>query len=191
MAADSGEDIVMAEASLHPFDLLLAIEQHNRERAATPLAEVNPTTAAKGQLAVRVGSWNLMFFMNDVVEIIPVPRVTPVPGVKPWLKGIANSRGNVLSVIDLIQFLGSGYTASLPSSRLLVVHANAWTYGLLVDEVIGMRQFGADRKLANLDAVPSSLRYYLAAAFESEGQLWLSFNTSQLLNDPTFLDAAV
>jgi twitching motility protein PilI len=191
MAAGSGEDSVMAETPLHPFDWLLAIEQRNRERAVTPSAEVSTATATKGQLAVRLGNWNLMFFMDDVVEIIPVPRVTPVPGVKPWLLGIANSRGNVLSVIDLVQFLGSGHTVSLPSSRLLVVHANEWIYGLLVDDVIGMRQFGADRKLSNLGAVPSRLRDYLAAAFESEGQLWLSFNTQQLLNDPTFLDAAV
>jgi len=56
----------------------------------------------RGRLALRLSSWNLLFSMDDVAEIIPVPRnITRVPGVKRWLLGIANLRGKVISVSDL------------------------------------------------------------------------------------------
>ena len=42
---------------------------------------------------------------DEVVEILPMPQVTPVPGAQPWLLGVANIRGNLLPIVDLKQFL--------------------------------------------------------------------------------------
>lgn len=175
----------------HPLSLLQAIDRRNRQQAqAKRPGELQPASK-RGRLAVRVGTWYLLFSMDDVTEIIPVPRVTQVPGVKTWLLGIANLRGTVVSVIDLYRFFREEPTKLDSNSRLIVVVSGEWSYGLLADEVIGMRHFNSSNKLSSLDNVHAQLRLYLTEGFEIEQKQWLSFNVDQFLNEPKFLNAAI
>jgi twitching motility protein PilI len=187
--ADVAPTTPAAAPPLHPFDILLQLDRRIRERipvmaAGAQLSEI------RGRLALRLGSWNLLFSMDDVAEIIPLPRITRVPGVKRWLLGIANLRGKVVSVSDLRDFLTGRPTPQLLSNQVVVVRAGEWDYGLLVDEVIGMRHFGLQHRLSALDAVDESLRPYVAEAFLNEDQYWLAFNAGTLLADPGFLQAS-
>ena len=187
--ADAALTTPAASLPLHPFDILLQLDQRIRER--TPVEAISARLSEiRGRLALRLGSWNLLFSMDDVAEIIPIPRITRVPGVKRWLQGIANLRGKVISVSDLRDFLTGRPTPQLPSSQIVIVRADEWDYGLLVDEVIGMRHFGPQHRLSTLDAVEASLRPYVAEAFLNDGQYWLAFNAGKLLADPGFLQAS-
>jgi twitching motility protein PilI len=131
-----------------------------------------------------------MFSMDDVSEIIPVPTITSVPGVKPWLMGISNLRGTVISIADMGEFLGGKATTPNASSRVVIVKSSEWSYGLLVDEVIGMRHFTSESKLSLTETVADSLRPYVTEVFSSENQVWFTFNVDALLSDSSFLDAA-
>jgi twitching motility protein PilI len=174
----------------HPLLLLQEIDKRNQQRVQAKTPGESQPASRRGRLAVRVGAWRLLFSMDDVKEIIPVPRVTQVPGVKDWLLGIANLRGAVVSVIDLYRFFCEEPTRLGSNSRLIVVVSGEWSYGLLADEVIGMRHFNSVNKLSTLDAVHAQLRLYLTEGFEMEQQQWLSFNVDQFLNEPKFLNAA-
>lgn len=186
--ADAAIPPSAAPLPLHPFDILLQLDQRIRERA--PVASANAQLSEiRGRLALRLGVWNLLFSMDDVAEIIPFPRITWVPGVKRWLLGIANLRGRVISVSDLRDFLTGRTTNRLPGSQVVVLRAGTWDYGLLVDEIVGMRHFGPQHRLA-LDVVEDGLRPYVAEAFLNDNQQWLAFNTGKLLSDPGFLNAA-
>lgn len=176
------------ETSSHPFDLLLEIDR--RSRSEVDSSEVEQPTGTVGRLALRLGPWNLMFNMEDVAEIIPVPHVSRVPGVKSWLMGIANLRGTVISIVDLKEFLGGKPSNLMTSSRVVVVRSGEWDYGLLVDEIIGMRHFGPDNRQPSKNMVDVNLRSYVTEVFSSEDKLWLAFNVSQLLTDDRFLGAA-
>ena len=59
-----------------------------------------------------------------------------------------------------------------------------------MDEIIGMRHFGPQHRLPSLEALEVNLRPYVIEAFLNENQHWLAFNTSRLLTDPRFLNAA-
>ena len=180
-----------ASAPAHPFDVLLQLDQRVRERAPTATAGAQ-LSEIRGQLAARLGSWNLLFSMDDVAEIIPIPRsITRVPGVKRWLLGIANLRGKVISVTDLRDFLTGRPTVQSPGSQVVIVRADEWDYGLLMDEIIGMRHFGPQHRLPSLDAVEEGLRPHVAEAFWSDNQHWMVFATRKLLAEPKFLNAVV
>ncbi len=174
----------------HPFDVLLRLDQRIRER--TPVKETGAQLSEiRGRLALRLAGWNLLFSMDDVAEIIPVPRIiTRVPGVKRWLLGIANLRGKVISVSDLRDFLIDRPTTRLPGSQIVVLRSGEWDYGLLVDEIIGMRHFGSQHRLSSLDELEANLRPYVIEAFLNENLHWLAFNTVKLLTDQRFLNAA-
>jgi purine-binding chemotaxis protein CheW len=71
-----------------------------------------------------------------VTELERVPRLTLVPRVPAWLRGVTNLRGDIVSVVDLRLFLGlSGVLP--PSARLLVVRLldEPFATGLIVDAV--------------------------------------------------------
>lgn len=173
----------------HPFDVLLQLDQ--RCHARTPVKDTGAQLSEiRGRLALRLAGWNLLFSMDDVAEIIPVPRtITRVPGVKRWLLGIANLRGKVISVSDLRDFLVDRPTPRLPSSQILVLRSADWDYGLLVDEIIGMRHFGPQHRLPSLEVLEPKLRPYVIEGFLNENMHWLAFNTAKLFTDQRFLNA--
>ncbi len=179
-----------SETALQPFELLLAIDKRNRDQFALSAAPA-PSGSVTGHLAVRIGAWNLLFSMAEVAEIIPVPRITRVPGVKTWLLGIANLRGAVMAVADLQAFLLGEEASLTPGSRLLVVRAGEWSYGLLVDEILGMRQCGLNSEPTLADRIPAAFHSYSSDCFASEQKLWLCFSVARLLDDPRFLQAVV
>ena len=187
--ADAAINALAAPPPLHPFDILLQLDQRIRQRVPVAVAGAQ-LSEIRGGLALRLGSWKLLFSMDDVTEIIPVPRTTRVPGVKRWLLGIANLRGKVISVSDMRDFLIGRPTPRLPGSQVVVVRAGDWDYGLLVDEIIGMRHFGPQHRLPSLDTVEASLRPYVIEAFLNDNQYWLVFDSGRLLADPAFLSAA-
>ena len=78
---------------------------------------------------------------------------------------MANVRGQLLPMLDLRQFLGSGATASGRNTRVVVVNHREIPAGLMVDEVLGFRRF-AEAEF-NAEAPPTVIRCdsYLAGAF--------------------------
>lgn len=179
-----------ASAPPHPFDVLLRLDERLHQRApvqetATQLSEI------RGKLALRLATWNLLFSMDDVTEITPVPRtITRVPGVKRWLLGITNLRGKVISVSDVRDFLIERPTTRLPGSQIVVLRSGEWDYGLLVDEIIGMRHFGPQQRLTACDAIEENLRPYVLEVFFHENMHWLAFDTIKFLTDERFLNAS-
>lgn len=119
------------------------------EVAAAPLAE--PAASPRGEAAGDGRPERLVVFslagaryavpVANVVEVGSVPAVTPVPNVPGWIVGVANLRGEILSVVDLGGYLGrEGRPAG--GGRLIVVRTagggEEWTSSLLVDHVTGM-----------------------------------------------------
>ena len=113
-----------------------------------------------------------------------------MPGAKPWIKGLANVRGQLLPIIDLRQFLGSGVTPVTRNTRIVVVNHREIPAGLIVDEVLGFRRF-AESEFTG-DAPPTVVRCerYLAGAFRRAQEQWPVLSLRTLLESPAFAEAA-
>ena len=68
-------------------------------------------------IAFRLGAKRLAASFAEVVEIISVPPLTPVPGADTWLLGVANLRSSLLPIVDLKQFLEGERTVLHESQR--------------------------------------------------------------------------
>lgn len=101
------------------------------------------------RLAVRVGAENYLVEMGVAGEIVPLPDVAPVPWTRPWYRGLANVRGRLVGVVDLLQLAGREPLAAEQAQQLLVfgeaVGVNA---GILVTRAFGIRN------LKDLAALP-------------------------------------
>lgn len=171
-------------ALLHPFDQLLDIERRSHG-PGLPSPGIEPAAKEKG-LAVRLGDWSLLFPLEDVSEIASLVQITPVPAAKPWLMGITNLRGVIISVIDLQTFLTGKSTVLSPTSRIVVIRSGDWGYGVLVDEIVGMRNYNMEDLSSTEQEIDPVFSSYSTAAFDEEKSSWLVLSTENLVSDPRF-----
>ena len=71
-----------------------------------------------------------------VTELDRVPKITTVPNVPAWVRGVTNRRGDILSVIEIRSLLGLDRIAAA-NERMLVVRLldDSCSLGMLVDAV--------------------------------------------------------
>ncbi len=83
----------------------------------------------------------LLTALAGIIEVVHFPEfLAAVPGAPRWVLGVANHRGALLPLFDLRRLL-LGTSAVEPSSgRLLVLRDGNGEFGLLVDEIIGIRR---------------------------------------------------
>lgn len=79
--------------------------------------------------------------LTNVLEIQRVPRITALPHVPDWLRGVTNMRGDVLSVVDLRMLLGVKLLDHSQEERMVVVKSTVeeLAIGWIVDRVVGIR----------------------------------------------------
>lgn len=170
-----------------PFEQLLRLEARLRAtRSESAAGERRFWTG----LGFRLGETWLVAPREDVREVIPPPRLTRVPGARPWLLGIANVRGALLPVCDMHRLLGDEPHSAQRNSRVLVFNSDRVPAGFLVDEVAGYRQFtpGDQKREAAPNAGP--LQPYLLGRFVREGQPWLAMSLHKLVAGDAFVHAA-
>ena len=172
-----------------PFELLLELER--RARAAIAAREGAPESSDEWVgIGFRLGAERFVTSRGDVREVLPIPdQVTRVPGAKPWLRGIANLRGQLLTVVDLKSFLGAGAPAADRQARVLVVASREVPTGLIVDEVIGFRRFSSSDYREEVTPGVIRCEHYVEGSYRRGGELWPRFSLLKLLEDPLFLTA--
>jgi twitching motility protein PilI len=173
-----------------PFELLKELEKRSRAVTAGNVPEATPGLEWVG-VAFRMGGETFLVAREETREVLGYPAVvTRIPGAKSWVRGLANIRGQLLPMLDLRQFLGSGATASGRNTRIVVVNHREIPAGLMVDEVLGFRRF-AEAEF-NAEAPPTVIRCdsYLAGAFRRGGEVWPVLSLKSLVESQSFLQAA-
>lgn len=90
----------------------------------------------KVQLVVCLLDGKYYAFYGDVIqEIMPVPKVTYVPGMPAFLLGVIHVRGEIESVLDVRRTLGLPASPVTPQSRIALGQVGDLRSGLLVDTV--------------------------------------------------------
>ena len=140
------------------------------------------------KLGVRVGAENWMVDLADAGEIIPVPRITPVPLTRTWFKGMTNIRGKLYCVVDFSEFLGGAPAALTDQSRLLLIGDRFRTgSALLVDRSLGLRNPSELQKRSNGNVAKPWVR---AEFTDPDGGGWKELDISKLVQHPDFLGIA-
>ncbi len=173
-----------------PFELLKELEKRSRANIAGPAPEASVGREWVG-VAFRMGGETFLVAREETREVLGYPAaVTRIPGARAWVKGLANVRGQLLPMIDLRQFLGSGMTAAGRNTRVIAVNHRDIPAGLMVDEVLGFRRF-AEREFSP-DPPPTVIRCdsYLAGAFRRGGEVWPVLSLKGLVESQSFLQAA-
>ena len=142
----------------------------------------------------RIGRRMLASSFDEVIEILPMPPVTAVPGAQPWMLGVANIRGSLLPIVDLKQFLEGERTVLQESQRVLIVRQPGGNVAVTIDELYGQRSF-LEGQRATVDGSDDPLEqgrygHFIDRAYDIGGEAWGVFSLDRLARTPEFRQAA-
>ena len=179
----------MAESQT-AFELLLDIDRRCRLLAADLPSQETRQHSWSG-IGFRIGEQWYVAPMGEVSEVLHEPRYTVLPGVKSWVKGVANLRGRLLPVMDLCGFFGHELSPMRKQRRVLVVEQQDVFAGLLVDEVFGLQHFAQDSfESVSISKRQGSKGEFIKGYFRRE-QNWRVFSLFAPAQSPSFMHVAV
>lgn len=167
-----------------PFDLLQGLDSRWRKNSSgmpTNQAVVDDWIG----IGFRINDILLLAKMDEINEISPIPPTIRVPGVKFWVKGLANIRGSLMPVIDMKAYLFGTATELHKNSRILIINQKGLSAGLLVEEVYGMRRFKPDEYGDKMDL--DSIGDYLVGSFADRERRWNVFSVDNLTKTEQFV----
>ncbi|MET0043417.1 MAG: chemotaxis protein CheW [Candidatus Thiodiazotropha sp. 6PLUC3] len=169
--------------------LLANLEQRSRD-SAKGLPQQELIQSYWEGVMFYVGESRFIAPLSSVKEILNYPTaLTPVPGSKPWMMGVANVRGTLIPVIDLQLFLIGRKTRRTRRSRVLVFTMGSGLSGVMVGEMVGMRHFTRE-SAKEMQSVKEKFSKYVQGEFDQDGRAWPVFSLQALADDPAFQIAA-
>lgn len=110
----------------------------------------------------------------QVREVLRITEIAPVPGAPPYVLGIINLRGNVVTVIDTRSRFGLPIKERDDASRIVIIESEKQVVGILVDSVAEV----VELTMSEVDSAPNvgneeSSRYIQGVANRDEDLLIL------------------
>ena len=158
-------------------DFQQALAQRLRLAAESPQRQ--------SRLAVQVGERGYLLNLDDISEVSPVERLTPVPLTRPWFLGVINIRGTLYAVSDFAAWLGLHFTSDIGARRLILFGRRLGKHraGLVVTRVVGLRLLD---EMKPHEAVLCRTWEH-ASWIDRDGVGWIEVNLEQLASDAEFL----
>jgi purine-binding chemotaxis protein CheW len=121
--------------------------------------------------------------LAGVVEIGRTSNITLVPNVPEWVLGVANVRGDIVSMVDLATFFGLDRCDRTADSRLLVARSlsGEMATGLVVEKVKGIRFVSENHITAPPSTLENRLTPYMRGVAEIDGRLVVLLDLDRLL----------
>ncbi len=170
-----------------PFEYLLSVDRKCIALQGGLVQQESDVSFSHG-LAFQLSTHKYIIPIADVTEVLAVNDLTGIPRSPSWLVGIANVRGNLITLLDTHEFIfGKPIQGKVDSKRMLLVNQDIHYYGLIIDSIIGMKSFNADQ---GIDEVPEGFDYDHIdhiSAFYSSGEEWFAaLSIQSLLSDERF-----
>ena len=180
----------MTDAPRADVTLRDAIAAADRGLESVALASLEPIAADAPRAAGRfvlfgIAATHYAVPEAYVTELERVPRITAVPRLPAWLRGVTNLRGDIVSVVDLRMYLGLG-SALPPTARLLVVRLldEPFATGLIVDSVERIVTLPAENITPPASPLEGPLTPYLTGVCTVGDRLVAVLDIDRLLRAP-------
>ncbi|MBL3590588.1 MAG: chemotaxis protein CheW [gamma proteobacterium endosymbiont of Lamellibrachia anaximandri] len=154
-------------------------------------AEVDANDSVLQLVTFRLKDESYGVNVMKVQEVLRVTEIAPVPGAPPFVLGIINLRGNVVTVIDTRSRFGLPSAELDDSSRIVIIESEKQVVGILVDAVAEVVELNEDE----VDAAPNvgndeSSRYIQGVATRENGLLIL-VDLNKLLTDEEWAEISM
>lgn len=111
-----------------------------RARALAREPEQAPVAGALELLEFLVAHERYAVESRYVREVDPLENLTPLPCTPPFVLGIINLRGEILSVIDIKKFFDLPEKGLTDLNKVIVLQSDNMMFGILADVILGVRR---------------------------------------------------
>jgi len=186
---------MQSSSTTHPLFLLSELEEACKSQIPVTLPSTNNNYWVgigfyldKFQLAIQTK------YINEVLDSKFLNNISKVPSAKSWFVGLVSVRGQPLPVIDLKDYLLGESTKASLTNRLIVIRHNNANTGLIVEEVVSLKQFRKEDINHSIDksqAFSPALERFIRQVFGDEKQPCGQLSIEMLTNDAEFLNASI
>lgn len=176
--------------SINPFELLKTLSKRVEDNAL-PVPERSNRDDSWQAVAFQLEDAVMLINMGDVSEVSPQPPVTRLPGVQRWVRGIANVRGEVLTVVDLHELFELSGSRNPTFNRVIAIERGETRLGVIVDRIIGMRQIATQQvRPEPSEECPESMKPCVSGAVLIDDN-WIDiFDPEKLITNEKFLNVS-
>lgn len=72
-------------------------------------------------------------------EVYPLKDYTPLPGVPPFVLGLLNVRGRIISVVDIKKFFDLPEKGISDLNKVIIIADDGMEFGILADTILGVQ----------------------------------------------------
>ncbi len=101
------------------------------------------------------------FETEYVREVVPLKELTLLPGTPPFILGITNVRGQIVSVMDIKKFFELPEKGLTDLNKVILLHSQDMEFGVLADMISGVRKLFADELQMTLPTLTGIREEYL------------------------------
>lgn len=123
--------------------------------------------------------------IENVIEIVRVAEITPLPEQPLYMKGVVDLRGRIIPIIDLGLRIGTDEIIQAERTCVIIISINGAYIGLLVDEVRAVFDVTADQIIPppNFAAEVEISKQFLMGIGQMDSELALIINSSAIASD--------
>ena len=122
-------------------------QDETKSRPAEPMERVAATSSENDSrqrtevdsICFRIAGRLMAIPIEQVAEAVELPPISHLFHLPDWVRGLAPLRGDILLVLDLAGLFDLPGTHS-ETSRVLVVRSKAARWGVVVDDILGVRK---------------------------------------------------
>ena len=174
-----------------PLGILQKIEQEAIELSKQGILQTIAQGVTAKMVAFQVNQLRLFCEVDNILQVAESPAVVTVPQTKPWIRGIANLKGEMYSVCDLSLFAGFKMRIARGKGNLILINHPDAHVALLVDKVIGFRYFDekdiTQEQLEQVDELGEFMTH-VDKVYDVDGYKWCKLNINHLMNSVRFLE---
>jgi purine-binding chemotaxis protein CheW len=116
-----------------------------------------------------------------VREVLSAKKVATVPCTPPFISGVLNVRGEIITVLDTKMLFGLQSQGLHNQSKIIIVSNGAAQMGFLVDGVIGIAEVERHDLQPPLSTIPAQQARYIAGITKAP---MILIDLEALMNDP-------
>ena len=126
----------------------------------------------------------------QVQEVLRVTEIAPVPGAPPYVLGIVNLRGSVVTVIDTRARFGLPSLEPGDAARIVIIEADKQVVGMLVDGVAEVVEIPAGAIESSPNVGNDEGARYIQGVYSQEDGLLILVDLNKLLDRGEWSDIA-
>jgi len=117
-------------------------------------------------------------------EVYPLKDYTPIPCTPPFVFGLLNVRGQVISIVNIKKFFDMPEKGLSDLNKVIIVQGNKMEFGILADSIIGVRNIALSEIQAPMPTLTGMREEFLKGVTEER---MVILDAGKLLSDKNII----